>query len=57
MIDHEAIAYARKAGLTDPVFKTGRMSNALIQKINYFKAKHRSDMILRKWSQDGYWCR
>ena len=30
MIDHEAIAYARQAGLTDPVFKTGRMSTALI---------------------------
>ena len=25
MIDHEAIAYARQAGLTDPVFKTGKM--------------------------------
>ena len=27
MIDHEAITYARQAGLTDPIFKTGRMSN------------------------------
>ena len=30
MIDHEAIAYARKLGINDPVFKTGRMSNALL---------------------------
>ena len=57
MIDHEAIAYARESGLTDPVFKTGRMSNTLVQKMNYMKSKHRSNMILRKWSQDGYWCR
>lgn len=57
MIDHEAIAYARQAGLTDPVFKTGRMSNALVQKMNYMKSKHRSNMLLRKWSSDGYWCR
>ena len=27
MIDHEAIKYAREAGMTDPVFKTGRMSS------------------------------
>ena len=57
MIDHEAIAYARNAGLTDPVFKTGRMSNALVQKMNYMKSKHRSNLLLRKWSADGYWCR
>jgi len=30
MIDHEAIAYAREAGLADPVFKTGRMSNPVV---------------------------
>ena len=35
----------------------GRMSNALIQKMNYMKSKHRSGLLLRKWSQDGYWCR
>ena len=23
----------------------------------YMKAKHRSELLLRKWSQDGYWCR
>lgn len=57
MIDHEAIAYARQSGLTDPVFKTGRMSNALVQKLNYMKSKHRSNLLLRKWSADGYWCR
>ena len=21
------------------------------------KSKHRSEMLLRKWAQDGYWCR
>ena len=57
MIDHEAIAYARNSGLTDPVFKQGRMPNALVQKMNYMKSKHRSHLLLRKWSQDGYWCR
>ena len=57
MIDHEAIAYARKAGLTDPVFKTGKMSNQLLQKMNYMKSKHRSNLLLRKWTADGYWCR
>lgn len=57
MIDHEAIAYAREAGLKDPVFRTGRMSNAVVQKMNYMKSKHRSNFLLRKWSQDGYWCR
>ena len=57
MIDHEAIAYARQAGLVDPIFKTGKMSSQLIQKMNYMKSKHRSNLLLRKWSQDGYWCR
>mmetsp|Transcript_25482 Transcript_25482/g.34045 ORF Transcript_25482/g.34045 Transcript_25482/m.34045 type:complete len:217 (+) Transcript_25482:481-1131(+) len=57
MIDHEAITYARESGLTDPVFKTGRMSNGLVQKMNYMKSKHRSHLLLRKWSADGYWCR
>ena len=33
------------------------MSNTLVQKMNYMKSKHRSNLILRKWSQDGYWCR
>lgn len=30
MIDHEAIAYARETGLTDPIFKTGKMSNSVV---------------------------
>jgi hypothetical protein len=30
MVDHEAIAYARQAGLTDAIFKTGKMSNELV---------------------------
>ena len=55
MIDHDAIAYARQAGLTDPVFKTGKMSNPVVQKMNYMKSKHRSNLILRQWSEDGYW--
>ena len=25
--------------------------------MNYMKSKHRSSLLLRKWSQDGYWCR
>jgi hypothetical protein len=25
--------------------------------MNYMKSKHRSSMLLRKWSTDGYWCR
>ena len=57
MIDHEAIAYARDSGLTDPVLKSGKMGNSLVQKMNYMKSKHRSNLLLRKWSQDGYWCR
>lgn len=56
MIDHEAIAYAREAGLTDPVFLSGRMSTELVQKINFIKCKHRP-ILLRKWISDGYWCR
>ena len=56
-MDHEAIQYARSAGLTDPVFKTGKMSNKLLQKMNYMKSKHRSNLLLRNWSADGYWCR
>lgn len=55
MIDHEAIAYARQAGLTDPVFKTGKMPNDVVQKMNYMKSKHRSNLLLRQWSADGYW--
>lgn len=57
MVDHEAIAYARDAGLTDPVFRTGKMSTKLLQKINYTKVKHRGGHLLREWSKDGYWCR
>ena len=30
MIDHEAIAYAKQAGLVDPIFKTGKMSCKLV---------------------------
>ena len=57
MVDYEAIAYAKKAGLTDPVFRTGKMSTQLKQKINYTKVKHRGGHLLRHWSKDGYWCR
>ena len=31
------------------------MSNALTQKMAYMKTKHRSEMLLRKWSKDEYW--
>lgn len=57
MVDHEAINYAKKAGLSDITFRTGKMSNGLIQKMDYMKSKHRSNLLLQKWSHDGYWCR
>jgi hypothetical protein len=41
-------------GLTEPDFLTGRMSNELVQKMSYMKSKHRTNMLLRKWSQDNY---
>ena len=41
----------------DPCFRTGMMSHELKQKMAYMKSKHRSEMLLRKWAQDGYWCR
>ena len=41
----------------DPCFRTGKMSHELKQKMAYMKSKHRSEMLLRKWAQDGYWCR
>ena len=25
--------------------------------MNYMKSKHRSSLLLRNWSRDGYWCR
>lgn len=30
------------------------MSNEVKQKMNYMKTKHRSNLLLRKWSSDGY---
>ena len=54
-IDEEAIGYAKGAGLKDPIFHTGRLSNCTLQKLNYMKSKHRTSFLLRKWSADGYW--
>lgn len=31
------------------------MSNEVKQKLNYMKSKHRSNLLLRKWSADGYY--
>ena len=41
-------------GLTDPDLLTGVMSNELKQKMCFMKTKHRSNLLLRKWSNDGY---
>jgi hypothetical protein len=41
-------------GLTAEVFLSGRMTNELVQKMNYMKSKHRTNILLSKWSQDGY---
>ena len=46
LVDHEAIAYAKKAGITDESLLSGTMSNGLIQKMNYMKSKHRSGLLL-----------
>ena len=43
LIDQEAINVAKNAGLTDPVFTTGRMSDELAQKIAYIKLQNRSN--------------
>ena len=59
VMDHQAIEECKKQGLydLDPCFRTGKMSHELKQKMAYMKSKHRSEMLLRKWAQDGYWCR
>lgn len=41
-------------GLTQPDLLAGRMSLDLCQKMSYMKSKHRTNLLLRKWSQDGY---
>lgn len=41
-------------GLTQPDLLSGRMSNELTQKMSFMKSKHRTNLLLRKWSQDGY---
>lgn len=33
------------------------MSNEVKQKLDYMKSKHRSGMLLKNWSRDGYWCK
>jgi hypothetical protein len=30
------------------------MTNELVQKMNFMKSKHRSSLLLKKWSQDNY---
>lgn len=68
MVDNEAIEFARLAGLTDHLlkdssgsnarfFKTGCMSDATIEKMNYMKTMYRSQKLLKDWSKDGYWQR
>ena len=41
-------------GLSEPGFLAGVMSNELKQKMSFMKSKHRTNLLLRKWSQDGY---
>jgi uncharacterized protein YnzC (UPF0291/DUF896 family) len=53
-IDEEAIKHAKAMGLTEPEFLAGKMSNELVQKMNYMKSKHRTNLLLKKWSQDNY---
>lgn len=50
VVDEEAIAQAKQMGLTEPGFLTGVMSNELKQKMNFMKSKHRTNLLLRKWS-------
>ena len=54
VVDQQAIEECKKFGLynLDPCFRTGKMSHELKQKMGYMKSKHRTDMLLRKWSQD-----
>ena len=33
------------------------MSNEVKQKLDYMKSKHRSGLLLKNWSRDGYWCK
>ena len=57
VIDNEAIRYAQKSGLTAQHLLTGKMSNEVKQKLDYMKSKHRSGLLLKNWSRDGYWCK
>lgn len=41
-------------GLSEPEFLAGVMSNELKQKMSFMKSKHRTNLLLRKWSQDRY---
>ena len=54
VVDQQAIEECKNFGLynLDPCFRTGKMSQELKQKMGYMKSKHRTDMLLRKWSQD-----
>ena len=54
IVDEDAIKEAKQMGLTAEVFLSGRMTNELVQKMNYMKSKHRTNILLSKWSQDGY---
>ena len=54
VVDEQAIKEAKAMGLTGSDFLGGKMTNELVQKMNFMKSKHRSSLLLKKWSQDNY---
>jgi hypothetical protein len=54
--DTKAMHFAKTEGLPDYFFK-GKLSNAVKQKTDYMKSKHRSNLLLKDWSRDEYWRR
>ena len=55
-MDHETIQLAKEWGLGSD-FQTGKLSNRVKQQMDYYKAKHRTGMLLKDWSRDNYWQR
>jgi len=54
-IDHEKIKYVKEGlGITGEKFLKGKMSHELTQRVNYIKAKHVTDRLLKNWSADEY---
>ena len=36
-------------------FHAGKLSTAVKQKMDYYKTKHRTGMLLKNWHKDQYW--